>query len=49
MCLKWKAGGGVIGVIVVVYLLIFRTVFYLFFLIFKRKCIEQDLHLNFVV
>ena len=27
MCLKWKAGG---GVIVVIYLLIFLTVFYLF-------------------
>ena len=34
MCLKWKAGGGVIGVIVVIYLLIFLTVFYLF--IFKK-------------
>ena len=42
MCLKWKAGGGVIGVIVVIvviYLLIFLTAFYLF--IYLKKALNK--------
>ena len=47
MYLKWKAGGGVIGVIVVIvviYLLIFRTVFYLFFLFIYLFILKKALN-----